>query len=354
MKQIIRLTESDLHRLVKESVRRILAETDASAAGGGALGGCNIMNGTSDETGGVAYPFGGGGKKKSVGGNPFNQSPIIRRPSPVGEPTNKKEKGVDMTDALDRKGGKNHSIAMNHVGESVVREAVEESVGNWLKTAALGGMMAFSPMNANAQSQDYQQQGDTISITNKNKGIFTHKHRSPEELMKLYPQVYADRNKTPQEWITNARKGKYDLVSPEGKSLFLVRSAAIKGLNPWDELVNNFSGEDFEINMKDIEPPKMGEFTRSDSIDVLKGNGSPMNNSVNGAIVSFFRNNRNITPKQTRNIRAISTNDLMSNTEKVNLPSDINNYKLVKISGGPFLLMPINYTLQNVQAEMGL
>jgi len=116
MKQIIRLTESDLHRLVKESVRRILAETDASAAGGGALGGCNIMNGTSDETGGVAYPFGGGGKKKSVGGNPFNQSPIIRRPSPVGEPTNKKEKGIDMSDAIDRKGGKNHSIAMNHVG----------------------------------------------------------------------------------------------------------------------------------------------------------------------------------------------------------------------------------------------
>ena len=113
--KIIRLTESDLHRLVKESVRRVLAETDASAAGGGALGGCNIMNGTSDESGGIAYPLGGSGNKKKVGGNPFNQSPIIRRPSPVGEPTNKKEKGVDMTDALDRSGGDNHSISMNHV-----------------------------------------------------------------------------------------------------------------------------------------------------------------------------------------------------------------------------------------------
>jgi hypothetical protein len=237
----------------------------------------------------------------------------------------------------------------------MIDEAVDEGIGNWLKGAALGGMMALSPMNAaNAQSQDYQQQGDTISMTKKNKDIFIHKYRSPEELMKLYPQVYADRNKTPQEWITNARKGKYDLVNPEGKILFSIRSAAMKGLNPWDELVNNFSGEDFEINMKDIEPPKMDEFTRSDSIDALRGNGSPKNNSVNGAIVSFFRNNRNITPKQTRNIRTISTNDLMSNTEKVNLPSDIKNYKLVKISGGPFLLMPINYTLQNVQAEMGL
>ena len=117
MKQIIRLTESDLHRLVKESVHRILTETDASAAGGGALGGCNIMNGTSDETGGIAYPFGGGGKKKKVGGNPFDQSPIIRRPSPVGEPTSKKEKGVDMSDAIDRTGGDNHSIAINDVGD---------------------------------------------------------------------------------------------------------------------------------------------------------------------------------------------------------------------------------------------
>jgi hypothetical protein len=99
--KIIRLTESDLHRLVKESVRRVLAETDASAAGGGALGGCNIMNGTSDESGGIAYPFGGGGNKKKVGGNPFNQSPIIRKPSPVGEPTNKKDNGVDVKPALD-------------------------------------------------------------------------------------------------------------------------------------------------------------------------------------------------------------------------------------------------------------
>ena len=115
MKQIIRLTESDLHRLVKESVRRILAETDASAAGGGALGGCNIMNRTSDETGGVAYPFGGGGKKKNVGGNPFNQSPIIRRPSPVGEPTDEKIKPVDISGAIDRTGGDNHSIAINHI-----------------------------------------------------------------------------------------------------------------------------------------------------------------------------------------------------------------------------------------------
>ena len=80
MKQIIRLTESDLHRLVKESVRRILAETDASSSGD------------------VNRPV----------------FPIVRRPSIVGEPIDKK---VDKLrdDATDREGGDNHSIAVNYV-----------------------------------------------------------------------------------------------------------------------------------------------------------------------------------------------------------------------------------------------
>lgn len=42
-----------------------------------------------------------------------------------------------------------------------VDEAVDESIGNWLKTAALGGMMAMSPMQGNAQTQNYQQQPTT-------------------------------------------------------------------------------------------------------------------------------------------------------------------------------------------------
>ena len=81
MKQIIRLTESDLHRLVKESVRRILAETDASSSGD------------------VNRPV----------------FPIVRRPSPVGEPIDKKVEPVDNGGAIDREGGDNHSIAVNYV-----------------------------------------------------------------------------------------------------------------------------------------------------------------------------------------------------------------------------------------------
>jgi hypothetical protein len=119
MKRIIRLTESDLHRLIRESVLNILAE-DGEAGGGGATNAAGVMQGGGTNPGAGQYdvPAFGGKKPKEVGGNPFNQSPIIRRPSPVGEPTNKKDKGVDLSGTLDRKGGKNHSIAMNHVGES--------------------------------------------------------------------------------------------------------------------------------------------------------------------------------------------------------------------------------------------
>lgn len=100
--KIIRLTESDLHRLVKESVRRVLAETDASAAGGGALGGCNIMNGTSDESGGIAYPFGGVQRR---GG--YNSQ---RSKKNSGDVT-KQESNVDMSPAMKR--DKVHGISMN-------------------------------------------------------------------------------------------------------------------------------------------------------------------------------------------------------------------------------------------------
>ena len=82
MKQIIRLTESDLHRLVKESVRRILAEADASSSG---------------ELNTTIFP-------------------MMSRPSIVGKPIDKK---IDKLgdDASDRTGGNNHSLAVNYIGD---------------------------------------------------------------------------------------------------------------------------------------------------------------------------------------------------------------------------------------------
>lgn len=111
MKKIIRLTESDLHNIIKSAVNKILAEDGATAAGGGALGGSNLMNGSSDESGDITYPaFGGGKSKKKVGGNPFNE-PILRQGHNLGDVTQAKADQVDMKPALERKKG--GSIAMN-------------------------------------------------------------------------------------------------------------------------------------------------------------------------------------------------------------------------------------------------
>ena len=55
-KQVIRLTESDLHRIIKESVKRILRETDCA---GVMQTGCgDAPKGTNPEAGQYTVPFG--------------------------------------------------------------------------------------------------------------------------------------------------------------------------------------------------------------------------------------------------------------------------------------------------------
>ena len=203
MKQIIRLTESDLHRLVKESVRRILAETDASSSGD------------------VNRPV----------------FPIMRRPSIVGKPIGKK---VDKLrdDASDREGGRNHSLAVNYVGESVIREAVEESVGNWLKTAALGTMMAASPMQGNAQTQNYQHNDSTKTTVQQSQQM------TIEQLMKLFPQAYKDRNANSQVWQQNQ---KLYVAEVNGKISLVGKIAASHGQNPWDALVKRYCPQEDNV-----------------------------------------------------------------------------------------------------------
>ena len=108
MKQIIRLTESDLHRIISESVKRILSEDgEGGIVGGAAANGSGFMNGANNaQTSSKAQfdvPFGGVQRRKGY--------------SPKGKNSSKMTQ-VDMSDALDRKGGKNHSISINRVGES--------------------------------------------------------------------------------------------------------------------------------------------------------------------------------------------------------------------------------------------
>ena len=156
MKKLIRLTESDLHRIIRETVETIIRE-EGEAGGGGATNAAGVMQGGGTNPGAGTYDvpaFGGKVNKKKVGGNAFSE-PIMRQAHNLGDVTSAPANQVDMGPALKRGG----SIAM---GESIRRnkmidEAVDEGIGNWLKGAALGGMLAMSSPQA-AQAQNYQYQ----------------------------------------------------------------------------------------------------------------------------------------------------------------------------------------------------
>jgi hypothetical protein len=156
MKQIIRLTESDLHNIVREAVNRILAE-DGEIGGGGATNcvGINVGGAAGQAKNHIDAPAFGGKNKKKVGGNAFSE-PIMRQAHNLGDVTDAPTNQVDMKPALKRGG----SIAMGENFERKINEAVEEGIGNWIKGAALGGMMAMSSPQA-AQAQNYQQQDNT-------------------------------------------------------------------------------------------------------------------------------------------------------------------------------------------------
>lgn len=153
MKKIIRLTESELHNIVREAVNRILAE-DGEIGGGGATNcvGINVGGAAGQAKNHIDAPAFGGKNKKKVGGNAFSE-PIMRQKHNLGDVTQAPANQVDMKPALKRGG----SIAMGESIDRKINEAVEEGIGNWLKGAALGGMMAMSSPQA-TQAQNYQYQ----------------------------------------------------------------------------------------------------------------------------------------------------------------------------------------------------
>lgn len=104
MKQIYRITEEDLHRIVRESINRILAED--GVGGGGATNAASVMQGggTNPSAGQYDVPAFGGKSKKKVGGNAFNE-PIMRQGHNLGDVTSAKANQVDMKPALDRTPG---------------------------------------------------------------------------------------------------------------------------------------------------------------------------------------------------------------------------------------------------------
>jgi len=104
MKNIIRLTESDLHNIIREAVNKILQED--GVGGGGATNAAGVMQGGGTNPGAGQYdvPAFGGKSKKKVGGNAFSE-PIMRQAHNLGDVTQAKTNQVDMKPALDRTPG---------------------------------------------------------------------------------------------------------------------------------------------------------------------------------------------------------------------------------------------------------
>ena len=105
MKQIIRLTESDLHQMVMEAVNKILSE-DGEIGGGGATNcvGINVGGAAGQAKNHIDAPAFGGKNKKKVGGNAFSE-PILKQAHNLGDVTNAHANQVDMKPALDRTPG---------------------------------------------------------------------------------------------------------------------------------------------------------------------------------------------------------------------------------------------------------
>ena len=104
MKQVIRLTENDLHNIVREAVNKILSED--GIGGGGATNAAGVMQGGGTNPGSGQYdvPAFGGKNKKKVGGNAFSE-PIMRQKHNLGDITSAKANQVDVKPALDRTPG---------------------------------------------------------------------------------------------------------------------------------------------------------------------------------------------------------------------------------------------------------
>jgi len=225
MRHIVKLKESDFHRLV----RSIIMEDG--------LGGATSCAGVYDTAMSDGTYENGDAQRKQVTDVPLGG--VIRRPPVVGEPKGKKKDTLG-NDALKRKNGVGGSISVNQV-ESAERGEINEV--NW-KGLALGGMMAFSPIQGNAQTQDYnpsRQARNSVEALTKQ----YNKTYSIKELVQMFPQAYVDRNANPDVWIENARQGKYtpsvkDNNDGRYKNMMVAYIAAKSGQNPWDALVKRY------------------------------------------------------------------------------------------------------------------
>lgn len=289
MKKIIRLTESELHNIVREAVNRILAE-DGEIGGGGATNcvGINVGGAAGQAKNHIDAPAFAGKNKKKVGGNAFSE-PIMRQAHNLGDVTSAPANQVDMRPALKRGG----SIAMGESIDRKINEAVEEGIGNWLKGAALGGMLAMSPMQGNAQQQqNYQpQQNDTVQVDNTSRV-----------------------SKEAQQDFSNRVRQNMKASGMSDKEMDMEANLTTNFNIAW----RNSRGEENAQIKKYLFSVNPSQSTNN--IHVSRGSG-------NNELKQLFGNMDKATAMK---------------------------YKAFVLSNETYVVMPVNYTLQNVQAELGL
>lgn len=235
MKKIIRLTESDLHTIIKESVMRILKEDG--------LGGATNCAGVYDTPSSTGSHEGGNAQRKEVTNYPIGG--VIRKPSPVGKKTKKKDKNIikPTDETFSREGG----FSVNGKAEWNVNEG---KFGNALRTGALGAMMMFGGNNANAQGVNNRlPSNDSIrtQIMAQQNVKF-----SEQDLIKMFPQAYKDRNANPRVWAKN--QVKYVGQLPNGRSSLVGKIAASYGENPWQAIVQKYKeSDDLVFQLKDFD-----------------------------------------------------------------------------------------------------
>ena len=346
MKKIYRITESELHDIVIEAVNRIIidegifdrfknkkkSEKDdvdkfyktADALGlkhnknaddedvkkfyrtadklglkhniseEGEIGGGGATNCVGINVGGAAgqaknhidAPAFASKNKKKVGGNAFSE-PIMRQKHNLGDVTNAPTNQVDMKPALKRGG----SIAMGESFDRKINKAVDEGIGNWLKGAALGGMLAMSPIQGNAQQQqNYQsQQNDTVQVGN-------------SRLSSTQQKDFSDR-------VRNAMRAAGDSEETINAESNIMTNFNTAYRNSRDE--SNSQIKKYLYYMNPSESTK--------KIFVSKGSG-------NKELRDFFGN--------------MDVNAAMK-------------YKAFVLPDEVYVVMPVSYTLQDVQNELG-
>ena len=120
--------------------------------------------------------------------------------------------------------------------ENCIDDEVPEKY--YFSDRAVAGMMAMSPMQGNAQTQNYQQ-NDSIRTTAQQSQQMT-----IEQLMKLFPQAYKDRNANSQVWQQNQ---KLYVAEVNGKISLVGKIAASHGQNPWDALVKRYCPQEDNV-----------------------------------------------------------------------------------------------------------